>query len=128
MDGIMQISLPSSEDMDKKLADALAHLIAGNGGAEVGGVFLREENGLVLRALQGSVEELIEFINGLELSLLLGQPRVHKCEEGSQRKWMSAPIICAGDAKGAVVVACADANGTHCLNFLERQQDASAIS
>jgi PAS domain S-box-containing protein len=120
MDGIMQISLPSSEDMDKKLADALAHLIAGNGGAEVGGVFLREENGLVLRALQGSVEELIEFINGLELSLLLGQPRVHKCEAGSQRKWMSAPIICAGDAKGAVVVTCADANGTHCLNFLEK--------
>ena len=120
IDGIMQTSLPSSEDMDKRLADALTHLIAGMGGAEVGGVFLREESGLVLRALQGSVEELIEFINGMGLGLLLGQPRVHKCEAGSQRKWMSAPIICAGEAGGAVVIACSDANGTSCINFLEK--------
>ena len=85
IDGIMQTSLPSSEDMDKKLADALAHLIAGMGGAEVGGVFLREESGLVLRALHGSVEELIEFIKGMEAGILLGQPRVQKYEAGSQQ-------------------------------------------
>ena len=117
IDGIMQTCLPSSEDMDKKLTDALAHLIAGMGGAEVGGVFLREESGLVLRALHGSVEELIEFINGMDAGLLLGLPRVHKCEADSQRSWMSAPIICAGEAKGAVVVACADANSTQDLSF-----------
>ncbi|MCX6673521.1 MAG: hypothetical protein NTY37_07065, partial [Methanothrix sp.] len=120
LDGIMQTSLPSSEDMDKRLADALPHLIAGMGGAQVGGVFLREESGLVLRALHGSVEELIEFIKGMESFLLLGQPRVHRCEAGSPRNWMSAPIICAGEAKGAVVVACADENGTNGLNFLEK--------
>jgi len=120
LDGIMQTSLPSSEDMDKRLADALDHLIAGLGGAEVGGVFLREESGLVLRALHGSVEELIEFITGMEAGILLGQPRIHKCEAGSQPSWMSAPIRCAGEAKGAVVVACADENCTYCLNFLEK--------
>jgi PAS domain S-box-containing protein len=120
IDGIMQTSLLSSEDIDKKLADALAHLIAGMGGAEVGGVFLREESGLVLRALHGSVEELIEFITGMEAFILLGQPRIHKCEAGSQRSWMSAPIICAGETKGAVVVACADASSTQDLNFLEK--------
>ncbi|MCX6677326.1 MAG: PAS domain S-box protein [Methanothrix sp.] len=120
LDGIMQTSLPSSEDMDKRLADALVHLIAGMGGAEVGGVFLREESGLVLRALQGSVEELIEFIKGMESCLLLGQPCVQKCQAGSKRCWMSAPIISAGDQKGAVVVACADENGAYCLNFLEK--------
>jgi len=120
IDGIMQTSMPSSEDMDKKVAEALNHLIAGMGDVEVGGVFLQEESGLVLRALHGSVEELIEFTNGMESGLLLGQPRVQKCEEGSQRNWMSAPIICAGEAKGAVVVACTDANGTYSLNFLEK--------
>jgi PAS domain S-box-containing protein len=120
IDGIMQTSLPSSEDIDKKLADALAHLIAGMGDVEVGGVFLREESGLVLRALHGSVEELIEFTKGMEAGLLLGQPRVQKCEAGTQRNWMSAPIICAGEAMGTVVVACSDANGTYSLNFMEK--------
>jgi PAS domain S-box-containing protein len=120
IDGIMQTSLLSSEDMDKKLTDALAHLITGMGGAEVGGVFLREESGLVLRALHGSVEELIEFITGMEAFILLGQPRIHKCEAGSQRSWMSAPVICAGETKGTVVVACADASSTQGLNFLEK--------
>jgi PAS domain S-box-containing protein len=120
LDGIMQSCLHSSDDMDKKLTDALVHLITGMGGAEVGGVFLHEESGLVLRALQGSVEELIEFINGMELDLLLSLARVHRCEEGLPHCWMSSPIICAGEAKGAVVVACADASGTQCLNFLEK--------
>jgi PAS domain S-box-containing protein len=120
IDGIMQTSLLSSEDIDKKLTDALAHLIAGMGGAEVGGVFLREESGLVLRALHGSVEELIEFITGMDAGILLGQPRVQRYEAGSQHSWMSAPIICAGETKGAVVVACADASSTQGLNFLEK--------
>jgi PAS domain S-box-containing protein len=120
IDGIMQTCLPSSVDMDKKLTDALAHLIAGVGGVQVGGVFLQEESGLVLRALHGSVEELIEFINGMELGLLLVLPRVHKCEAGSQHSWMSAPIRCAGEAKGAVVVASTDENCTYSLNFLEK--------
>jgi len=119
LDGIIQACLPSSVDMDQKLTGALAHLIAGMGGAgaQIGGIFLREEGGLVLRALHGSVEELIEFINKMELGLFLVMPRVHKYEADLERKWMSAPIISAGESKGAVVVACADAS---CLNFLEK--------
>jgi len=117
IDGIMQACLPSSVDMDQKLTGALAHLIAGMGCAQVGGIFLREEGGLVLRALHGSVEELIEFINKMELGLLMVLPSVHKYEADLERKWMSAPIISAGEAKGAVVVACADAS---CLSFLEK--------
>lgn len=120
LDGIMQTCLSSSDDTDKKLTNALAHLITGMVGAQIGGVFLREESGLVLRALHGSVEELIEFINGMELGILLVMPRVHKCEPGSDRKWMSAPIAYAGEVKGAVVVACADANNDQGLNFLEK--------
>ncbi len=120
MDGIMQTCLSSSDDMDKKLTDALAHLVTGMGCAQIGGIFLREESGLVLRALHGSVEDLIEFINGMDLGILLVMPRIHKCEPVSDRKWISAPIACAGEAKGAVVVACADANGAQDLNFLEK--------
>lgn len=120
LDGIMETGLSSSEDMDKKLAEALNHLVNGMGDAEVAGVFLKEDGGLVLRALQGSVEELIEFIGEIDSSLLLGQARIHKCDAGSQRKWMSAPIICSGEAKGAVVVAIADASGTQGLSFMEK--------
>jgi PAS domain S-box-containing protein len=120
MDGIMQTCLSLSDDTDKKLADALAHLITGMECALIGGIFLREESSLVLRALHGSVEELIEFINGMDLSALLVMPRVHKCETDSDRKWMSAPIACADDAKGAVVVACAEVNDAQSLNFLEK--------
>ncbi len=120
LDGIMQTCLPSSDDLDKKLTNALAHLITGMGGAQVGGIFLREESGLVLRALHGSVEDLIEFINGMELGILLALPRVHECQLCPDRKWMSAPIVCAGEAKGVVVVACTDENGNYCFNFLEK--------
>jgi hypothetical protein len=47
-------------------------------------------------------------------------PRVHKYETDPERKWMSAPIACAGEAKGVVVVACADGNGAQGLNFLDK--------
>ena len=120
LDGIMQTCLPSAEDMDKRLADALAHLTAGMGGAEVGGVFLREKGGLVLRALHGSVEELIEFINGMDSGILLGPARIHKCDACDARKWLSAPIICSGEAKGAVLVAFADESNTQGLSFMEK--------
>jgi hypothetical protein len=121
MDGIMQTCLSTSDDTDEKLTTAMAHLIAGMLGTQIGGIFLREENGLVLRALHGSVEDLIEFINEMEdPSILLVKPRAHKYGPGSGRKWMSAPIAFDGGAKGAVVVACDDADGTQGLNFLEK--------
>ncbi|HUS77004.1 MAG TPA: PAS domain S-box protein, partial [Methanothrix sp.] len=120
IDGIMETCLPSSEDLDKRLADALSNIITGIEGAEVGSVFLLEESGLVLRALHGPVEELIEFIKEMDSGSLLSVARIHKCEEGCTRSWMSAPIINAGEARGAVVVACNDANCTCCLNFLEK--------
>ncbi len=120
MEGIMQTCLSSSDDTDRKLTNALAHLITGMEGAQIAGLFLKEESSLALRALHGSVEELIEFINGMDPSILLVMPRAHRCETDSDRKWMSAPIACAGEAKGAVVVACADANGAQGINFLEK--------
>jgi PAS domain S-box-containing protein len=122
IDGIMQICLGSSDDADKKLSEALDHLITGLQDAQIGGIFLREASGrgLELRALHGSVEDLIEFISGIESSILLVAPRVHRIEPDQNRKWISAPIAYSGGAKGAVVAACAETNGSQSLSFLEK--------
>jgi PAS domain S-box-containing protein len=119
IDGIMESCLPITGDLDKKLADALSNIIAGLGVAEVGGVFLQEESGLVLRALHGPIEDLIGFIKGMECDLILGSARVHK-SEGSPRRWMSAPIICDAQPEGALVIGCSEENSTHSLAFLEK--------
>ncbi len=120
MEGITEAFIGSTGDTDKDLADALAHIIAGLGGAEVGGVFLQDENGLVLRALHGLVEVMIEFMASTESSHLLGLAHVHKSAENSPLNWMSAPIVCGVQAKGAVVVARTDANDSSTLAFLEK--------
>jgi PAS domain S-box-containing protein len=120
IDGIMEICSHPSGDMDKDLADALAQVITAMEGAEVGGVFLLESGGIVLRALVGKVEELMDFIEGKESHLLLSLAKAHKSGETSKRIWISAPILCAGQAEGTVVIACEGANSTVALSFLER--------
>ncbi len=117
MDGITEACSCPSGDIDKKLAESLEHVIVGLGGAEVGGVFLREGSGLVLRALHGSVEVLIEFLEDMESGLLLGLARIHKSADRSPESWISAPIICGVQKFGAIVVASEDAE---CLTFLEK--------
>jgi PAS domain S-box-containing protein len=123
IDGITSACLFSSQDLDLKLADAFAHLMAGLEGVQVGGIFLIEAGGLVLRALHGSVEDLINFINGLEKNYLLSTPRFHSSEGGGTHVWMSAPMISAGQTMGAVVVALAERVGNEDLNFLEKAAD-----
>ena len=39
----------------------------------MGGIFLQEGKGLVLRGLSGSVDELIDFIEDMKSDILLGQ-------------------------------------------------------
>jgi PAS domain S-box-containing protein len=119
IDGILESCLPPTGDLDKKLADALASIIVGMVGAEVGGIFLQEESGLVLRALHGPVEDLIGFIKGTECGLLLGSAKAHK-SEGSPRKWISAPITCGIQPGGVLVIGCNDENDTPSLAFLEK--------
>jgi PAS domain S-box-containing protein len=120
IDSITEICFTSSVDLDQKLSDSLVHIAAGLGGAEIGGIFLRDGGGLVLRALQGSVEELIRFIRGKETGHLLRSPRVHPSEAGCVRTWMSAPMVNASELKGVIVVASSDANCSGDLNFLEK--------
>ena len=121
IDGIMETCLLSSpDDIDKKLADALSNIITGIEGANVGGVFLLEESGLVLRALHGPVEELFLFVKGMQSSHFLDQARIQKSEMGSARSWISAPILCGVQPMGAVVIGVAETSSMLSLAFLEK--------
>jgi PAS domain S-box-containing protein len=120
IDGIMEAFMGPSGDTDLDLNDALAHVIAGLGGAEVGGIFIQESKGLVLRSLHGLVEVMIEFIEGTESSRLLGRALVHESATNSDLNWISAPIICGAQARGAVVIGRAEANDSLSLSFLEK--------
>jgi hypothetical protein len=66
------------------------------------------------------VEVMIEFIGGTESSHLLGLAHVHKSPENSPLNWISAPIICGVQAKGAIVMARNDENDSLTLPFLEK--------
>ncbi len=117
MDRIAEICFSPQDDMDRILADSLAHVILGVGGSEVGGIFLQESSGLVLRALHGSVEVLIEFIKDMTGGDLLGPARIHQDKDGSKGSWISAPIVSGGQKKGVVILACEDIES---LPFLEK--------
>jgi len=122
IDGIVQSCEVSPEDLDGRLAKALAHIISGMEEAKLGGVFLREESGLVLRALHGSVEELIEFIKGIPSAELLHQAKVHKFKEDEQNAiiWLSAPIICDSQAEGVLITRCRVDEEKDAMAFLEK--------
>ncbi len=118
MDRIAEICFSPTEDMDKMLADSLAHVVSGAGGADVGGIFLQESSGLVLRALHGSVEVLIEFIKDIQASCdLLGPARIHQAKDGSKGSWITAPITSGGQMCGAMVLACEEPES---LPFIEK--------
>jgi len=118
MDRIAEICFSPNEDIDKMLADSLEYVIGGVGGSDVGGIFLQERGGLVLRALHGSLEVLIEFIKDIEAGCdLLGPARFHQAQDGSSVSWISAPIISGLQKKGALVLACEEIGS---LPFLQR--------
>jgi PAS domain S-box-containing protein len=105
IDGIMQ-SVQISPDLDDRLAEALNHIISGMEVVELGGIFLREENCLVLRALHGSVEEMMEFIKGMPSTELLGRAKAHqpKSDDPGEAIWISAPVICGSRPMGVVII------------------------
>jgi len=74
---------------------------------------------LQLRALHGSVEELISFIGGVETCRLISSSCIHPSAKEGGQIWMSAPIVCNGKAKGVAVVACSEGSDGQCLSFLE---------
>ncbi|OPY50222.1 MAG: DNA-binding transcriptional activator CusR [Methanosaeta sp. PtaU1.Bin060] len=120
INSIMMRALQPEGDRDKALGDALASMTSVLEKADVGGIFLMEGGGLVLRALVGSVEELIEFIEKKESSALLAAPKAHRPDEASRRFWASVPIHCDGRTQGVIVVSSEDSESERVLSFLER--------
>ena len=118
LEGLTEICL-SGMDLDGRLGGVLCQMVSGTSGAEVGGIFLQEEEGLELRALHGSVEELIRFIRGVETVRLLSQPLVHPTQIAG-RNWISAPIVGQGETKGLAVLALPQEADRASLKFLEK--------
>ena len=118
LEGLTEICL-SGMDLDGRLGGVLCQMVSGTSGAEVGGIFLQEEEGLELRALHGSVEELIRFIGGVETVRLLSQPLVHPTQIAG-RNWISVPIVGQGETKGLAVLALSQEADRAGLKFLEK--------
>jgi len=118
LDGLTESCL-SGLDPDQMLAGVLGHLVSGTGGAEVGGIFLQEGEALELRALHGSVEELIRFIQEMDTLRLLSQPSIHAAG-ATGNSWISAPIMSQGRTRGLAVLALAEEADRARLDFLER--------
>jgi PAS domain S-box-containing protein len=118
LEGLTEICL-SGMDLDGRLGGVLCQMVSGTSGAEVGGIFLQEEEGLELRALHGSVEELIRFIRGVETVRLLSQSLVHPTQIAG-RNWISVPIVGQGETKGLAVLALPQEADRASLKFLEK--------
>jgi PAS domain S-box-containing protein len=118
LEGLTEICL-SGMDLDGRLGGVLCQMVSGTSGAEVGGIFLQEEEGLELRALHGSVEELIRFIGGVETVRLLSQPLVHPTQIAG-KNWISVPIVGQGETKGLAVLSLPQEADRASLKFLEK--------
>lgn len=122
INGIMAKTIQQDSDTEKILEDSISDVIAGLDNAEIGGIFLQENGSLVLRALFGSVEDLMHFTENMELTSFLGAPRIYKPKEEADYIWASAPVKCGGNAQGAIVIASLadDDDGSRILSFLEK--------
>ncbi|MFB3765836.1 MAG: PAS domain S-box protein [Methanotrichaceae archaeon] len=105
---------------DKALGDSLSDLISGMENAEIGGVFLQEGEGLVLRALFGSIEDLMSFTKDMESSTLLSLPKIHEKKDENDYLWVSVPIKCNDKVRGAIIIASLASDGSKVQSFLEK--------
>jgi PAS domain S-box-containing protein len=116
---VMARALQPSQEMEKEASDALADLLSGIEGGEVGGIFLLEKSKLVLQSLIGSVEAVIAFIEGSDPKALLATPNVYEKEAESEYLWASVPLEVNG-IRGTIVAASTSSDGQRCLSFLRK--------
>jgi PAS domain S-box-containing protein len=117
---ILTRMLEHSGDVEKDLERILADVVSGIGG-EVGGIFLQENGGLVLKSLFGAVEDLITFLGTEGPDKLLAEPKLHPAEHHEDYMWFSAPIILEGKNRGVLVTASLpDDDGARSLAFVEK--------
>jgi PAS domain S-box-containing protein len=118
INSIMERTIQPEGEMDRDLGDCLSDVVSGIDGVEVGGIFLLEKGNIVLRALFGSVEDLMSFTEGKESNALLGAPKAHHADE--DYIWTSVPIICNEQPKGAIVIATLKDAAPVAIPFLEK--------
>jgi PAS domain S-box-containing protein len=118
INSIMMRLLRPANDAEKDLGDSLSDVLSAIAGAGVGGIFLREKDGLVLRSLQGPVEELMEFVKCVEPGTLLAEPKVHLSID--HKTWISSPILLAGQPQGSIVIHLEKGEAELSLSFLKR--------
>jgi PAS domain S-box-containing protein len=118
LNNIMTRLLHPSPDTERDLGDSLSDMLSAIAGAGVGGIFLWEKGGLVLRSLQGPVEELMELIKEVEPGMLLVDPKVHLST--NNKTWVSSPLLMAGQVQGAIVVHLEKGDPELSLSFLKR--------
>lgn len=118
INSIMERTIRPEGEIDRDLGDCLSDVVSGIDGVEVGGIFLLERGNIVLRALFGSVEDLMSFTEGKESNALLGAPKAHHADE--DYIWTSVPIICNEQPKGAIVIATLKDVAPVALPFLEK--------
>jgi PAS domain S-box-containing protein len=117
LNNIMTRLLHPSPDAERDLGDSLSDMLSAIAGAGVGGIFLCEKGGLVLRSLQGPVEELMEFIKEVEPGMLLVDPKVHLST--NNKTWISSPFLMTGQVQGAIVVRLEKGDPELSLSFLK---------
>jgi PAS domain S-box-containing protein len=120
VNAIMAKTIQPEGDIGRALEASLSDVIEGIENAEIGGIFLQEGGGLVLRALFGSVEDLMHFTEEKESTALLSVPKAYEPNESNDYLWASAPVKCGGKSQGAIVIASLAGDGSQILSFLER--------
>ncbi len=96
-------------DLVDLLDGIVSDAMAGLKNVELSGAFLIEGGTLVLRHLDDSLEDLIDFMDEMDEEVLLKEPR-RSVVSGAKSKcfWASAPLICRGEALGLLVAGGSD--------------------
>ena len=92
-------------DSDDLMRYALAEVMAGPDGFEVGGAFLQEGGRLVLRAMAGPLEALMELSEKVDAEGLLEEDKMRTVAgDGPTISWAIAPFSCGEGRRGLLVL------------------------
>lgn len=99
--------------------EALSLIMAGLDRFLVGGIFIQEGGDLVLRALAGPPEDLMEFMGRIDAKELLKKSGSKTAEEvGGRIYWAFCPFSCGGEGRGVLVLGREEEIGPEILKLL----------
>ena len=99
--------------------EALSLIMEGADRFMVGGIFIQEGGDLVLRALGGPLEDLMEFMGRIDAEELLKEARSKTVEDGGRRTfWTSSPFYFGDVGRGVLVLGRDEEIGPEILKLL----------